>query len=73
MVTSDKTAAHIAMPMGFKEDKLTEANARLIAAAPDLLEACKAAHKSAEPELEMLLASAITKATAGTPDEDQDK
>lgn len=44
-----------------------DANARLISAAPDLLEACIAA-KSGDPRAYQLLPAAIAKATGATPD-----
>lgn len=48
-----------------KREEESEANARLIAAAPDLLEACKAAlYEVQGTEIHMLLDAAITKATA---------
>ena len=43
MVTMDKPGTHICAPTYFDKDpSITAANARLIAAAPDLLEALKA-------------------------------
>lgn len=47
----------------FREDR--EANAQLISAAPDLLEACKAVvshHQGQKSEIGMMLQAAITKA-----------
>lgn len=40
-VTQDETGTHIAIPTVYANAQLTDANARLIAAAPELLEALK--------------------------------
>lgn len=40
-VTQDETGTHIAIPTVYANAQLTDANARLIAAAPELLDALK--------------------------------
>lgn len=45
VVTRDRTAGHVAVPVEMPEDGVMIANAHLIAAAPDLLAACERIHQ----------------------------